>query len=553
MANYFSAFLSGVTGEGNQFKDFQHATRLYVDDLYALAPKQGFLYYVVFEIEESVLPTDSQWTNNRKREIGLLVKGCDLPKFSVDTQVLNQYNRKTYVQSKINYTPINITFHDDHANVTNALWQNYYTYYFADAASSSRQFTQKSFATPPGYRDNKYEPNTNNAVFQHTDYGLNNDQDKPFFRAITMYQLNRKKFASYTLINPMITEWSHDRLEQSTNSKLLENKMTVGYETVVYGTGSVKKDSPSGFATFHYDTTPSPLSVLGGGSASLSGPGGVIDGISEIFGDLSTDGKMSGADIFQTAIKGANTIRNAKNLNGAAVAAEGIGLLTGVIKGFGSGQNQPSSVSAGVGAIGGGVALSLFRIKADKTTVAKSANVTNPTSSQVTQDDVAENGTANGQNVAPPTTTIDPNDVTGMEDQLSAQEELIADTQNQIEASSAMQSTWESKLAAAREAGDDEGQAEIMAQMAASNYTAPDKLQLNLNKLQTDRASTAAALEIANQNLQSPSTISVDISQIPNLSAEAAKYDSSNNADYLIGQMGTNSVNVDKWSKENYV
>lgn len=528
MPDYFSAFLSGVTGEGTEFKDFQHASRLYVDELYALTPKQGFLYYVVFEINEKVLPTDGQWTNNRKREVGLLVKACDLPKFSVEHEVLNQYNRKTYAQTKLTYQPVQIVFHDDHANVTSALWQNYYAYYFADAASSTRQLTQKTFSTPPGYKDTKYEKNS--SIFQHTDYGLNNDQDEPFFRAISIYQINRRKFSSFTLINPLITQWDHDRLEQSVNSKLLENKMTVGYETVVYGLGSIKKDNPSGFATFHYDTTPSPLSVLGGGSASLTGPGGVMEGVSEIFGDL-TGGPMSGAGILQTAIKGANTLRNAKNLTGAAVASEGISLLTGAIS---SGKNPFSGLFGGGNgggdgtAIAGGGSLNLFRIKKEKPTVATSAEVASPSSGQVSQSDVPTNGTSNGQNVAPPNNDVTSADPTAISAQLEQQNQLISNTQSQIAEAQAAKAGWDQQLAAAT---DDDDYQNILNKQAASGYTDPTKLQENLNKQLADQAKLTSALQTANKNLNSPSTISVDVYQTSAAAVESS-YNSAVNPDY---------------------
>lgn len=556
MPDYFSAFLSGVTGEGTEFKDFQHASRLYVDELYALAPKQGFLYYVVFEINEKVLPTDGQWTNNRKREVGLLVKSCDLPKYSIEHEVLNQYNRKTYAQTKLTYQPVQITFHDDHANVTSALWQNYYTYYFADAASSTRQLTQKTFSTPPGYKDTKYEKNS--SIFQHTDYGLNNDQDEPFFRAISIYQIYRGKFSSFTLINPLITQWDHDRLEQSVNSKLLENRMTVGYETVVYGLGNIKKDNPSGFATFHYDTTPSPLSVLGGGSASLSGPGGVMEGVSEIFGDL-TSGPMSGSGIFQTAIKGANTLRNAKNLTGAAVASEGISLLTGAISGgknpfsglFGGGGGGSGGVGGDQGtAIAGGGSLNLFRIKKEKPTIATSAEVASPSSGQVSQSDVPTNGTSNGQNVAPPTNDITTTDPTEISAQVDAQNEAILNTQNQIVESQSMKGDFDRRLAAA---ADDEEYQSILNEQAASGYTDPVKLQENLTKQLADQEKLNVALQTANQNLNSPATISVDIPQIAVPSVEAVKFDTTINPDYKTIQNNINTSNGANWTKGTYV
>lgn len=42
----------------------------------------------------------------------LVAKTCDLPKFTFDTQVVNVYNHKTLVQTKMNYEPLSMSFYD---------------------------------------------------------------------------------------------------------------------------------------------------------------------------------------------------------------------------------------------------------------------------------------------------------------------------------------------------------------------------------------------------------------------------------------------------------
>ena len=54
----------------------------------------------------------------------LVAKSCELPRFSVETQVVNVYNHKTIVQTKMNYEPITMTFYDQTNNVAESLiWQ----------------------------------------------------------------------------------------------------------------------------------------------------------------------------------------------------------------------------------------------------------------------------------------------------------------------------------------------------------------------------------------------------------------------------------------------
>ena len=95
-------------------KDFKHASILYKDANYS--PKVGFLYFVNFSFSNNV----EEWRKSGKRDVGLLVKKIDLPKFEVTTDTINQYNRWTKVQTSLKYQPVNIEFHDDNNDVTNA-------------------------------------------------------------------------------------------------------------------------------------------------------------------------------------------------------------------------------------------------------------------------------------------------------------------------------------------------------------------------------------------------------------------------------------------------
>jgi hypothetical protein len=321
MANAFTNFLSQTLTTPNQVRDYQHASRLYVDDYFRLAPKAGFLYYVVFNINRNNNPIISQYLSKNGPELGLLVKNIDLPKYRIATETVNQYNKKTIVQSKIEYQPISMAFHDDHNNTTIGLWKSYYNYYFVDGKNTS------GLSIPASFGDTKYKKIGTN-IDESTAYGMNNGQTDPFFRSIEIYQLNRKQFTAFILVNPVITDFSHDKLDQ-TQTKLLENNMSIQYETVLYGTGQIKRDNPTGFATIHYDSTPGPLSVFGGGNSSILGPGGIIPGIGEVLGG---GGDTSPLGLFKTARGVASLAKNAKNITKAGILAEGYGILDKVAR-----------------------------------------------------------------------------------------------------------------------------------------------------------------------------------------------------------------------------
>lgn len=222
--------------------DFSHASRLFVDADLRLAPKVKFLYHVVFGINTDALIT-SGFKYKHQTELNMLVKKVDLPAFSLETGTLNQYNRKKTYQTKIAYQPINLTFHDDGYGVTRKLWENYYQYYYADSKSA------EIF--------NSYDPrnSTKSGKLILSPYGLNNGSTKPFFKNITVYQLTKGEWNSFTLINPMITQWKHDSLNYS-ESAPVEHTLTLIFESVVYNSGTGK---PPLFAQEHYDTAHSPL------------------------------------------------------------------------------------------------------------------------------------------------------------------------------------------------------------------------------------------------------------------------------------------------------
>jgi hypothetical protein len=322
MSNLFDGFLNntlyGATHPKGQMGDYQHAARTFTDDTFRLAPKQKFLYHVSFSINTDALKNTSLDQRHRN-EINLMVKTIALPNFTIGTETLNQYNRKKIVHTKIDYLPITVKFNDDNMGLVNQLWQNYYGYYFADSRTSK--------SIPGSYN----RTSMRGKEFIRGRYGFDNDSPIPFFRKVTIYQMARHQYVSYTLVNPVITAWNHEQLDYK-SSEPHENSMTLGYEAVYYGSGRVRRGDPEGFALEHYDTSPSPLSVAGGGTANLFGDGGVIAGASEVLGDIfSGDAFENPANFISTAIKTVNTYENSKRLTKAGIAAEGRNVITGTL------------------------------------------------------------------------------------------------------------------------------------------------------------------------------------------------------------------------------
>ena len=280
MANIFDGFLNQVA-TGDQIKDRQHASRLYVANNYALSPKYNWLYHVYFELNDELSSIRGQ---DKLIEHGMLAKSVDLPSFNIATKTLNNYNRPSIVQTKLGYNAININFHDDSSDVVRNLWYDYYTYYYRDADigydGPSGGINPVMFARSK-YVTGENRETLNRFGYTPRKYGMANDNQ--YIKAIRIYSLHQKRFSEYTLVNPFISAFAHGSHNNGENG-ILEHTMTVNFETVLYASGYVTANTVRGFADLHYDKSASPLTALGGGTNSIMGPGGMLSAVDTIIG-----------------------------------------------------------------------------------------------------------------------------------------------------------------------------------------------------------------------------------------------------------------------------
>ena len=331
-------FLTGFFG-GQGLKDYAHASKTFRTNGYELAPRNKFLFHVYFNLNTAEIPTLANiFPASARSELGLLVKTIQLPTYSLDTETLNQYNRKRIIQKKINYLPVSMTFHDDGGDLSRLLWYNYYSYYYKDpnqqyGSAPNMNGSMGQVANEPGFSYGNrdiYDANrsVNDWGFIGEAYdqgaagasgGPGGDQTTgkpPFFRDITVYGLDQHKWASYVLINPLIKEWKHDQYNYSEGGGTMENSMTVEYETVKYYSGAIGGSRPDtnvkGFADpAHYDNIRSSL-ARPGSTRSVLGQGGLLDAGIGIVRDLQSGdvtgviGAIQKAGTTYNTFKGAN-------------------------------------------------------------------------------------------------------------------------------------------------------------------------------------------------------------------------------------------------------
>ena len=308
MSNLKDAFLFNLTA-GTHLRDAQHAHKIYTNSNFTFAPKQKYMYHVVFQPNAEVGNSTTANSFLFQKELGVLVKSTDLPSFRASVENKQQYNRKKNIQTRLDYQDIRMTLHDDNLGAVRAMLKEYYKYYFADG---NRGTSGSQAAYLP--RD-KYFGDVPN-------YGLNNRKRTPFFSYITIYQLARRQWFAYTLVNPLLSAWDHGGVD-STDGGFNEASMSVAYEGVLYSEGTVDQNPIVGFgdAEVGYDVEPSPLGIIDNAMGGEFGAGGLLPAllgaaVNEFFG-----GGQSSTSNFSAAAAGAVT---------SAVVAAATGGSTGV-------------------------------------------------------------------------------------------------------------------------------------------------------------------------------------------------------------------------------
>jgi hypothetical protein len=329
-------FLKGFFGTADGLKDYSHASKTFRSNGYELSPRTKFLFHVFFNINTGEIPALANlFGNGDIGTVGMMVKTAQLPSYTIAVETMNQYNRKHLVQSKIEYNPVQIVFNDDQGDLIRNMWYNYFTYYYKDPSQQYGNLANingsigdlATLANGFGYNNSDLYSNSR----QVNDWGYigegyqdssiftgGNDTKPPFFKDIQIYGLSQKKFASYVLINPLITEWQHDTYDYSQGAGVMTHTMTLKYETVKYFSGYVGGSHPSttvpGFADpNHYDTVPSSI-ARPGSTNTVFGQGGIVDAGIGLIEDLQAleTGRGSLATVIG-AVQKVNALNNYRN------------------------------------------------------------------------------------------------------------------------------------------------------------------------------------------------------------------------------------------------
>lgn len=191
-------------------------------------PRYKFMFYANLIPSDAALSTSLsglQYSRLGTYEDGVSfkIKTIDKPKIELNTTELNQYNRKRYAYTKIEYQPMTIRMYDTVDDKPLRLWMDYFTYYFADTRPKTSD-TVHQYSITDGDFSNTYD----------TGFGLNPRANRyNFFQKIELYALFGGKYTQTNYINPKIIsiDWSN---HETDSSDMGEITMTFKYEAVEY-------------------------------------------------------------------------------------------------------------------------------------------------------------------------------------------------------------------------------------------------------------------------------------------------------------------------------
>lgn len=197
-------------------------------------PRYRFMYFVNFVPSASALAKYSDYKdlgNWQTREgISFKVHTIDKPRVDLNATELNQYNRKRFAYTKVEYQPLTLRMYDTADDKPLQLWYRYFSYYFGDSRPKNAGIYKNTVV------GNEMD------LSGSTGWGLNPQyEDYTFFDRIELYAIFGKRYTQLNYINPKITaiDWQNNA---SDSNEPADMQMTLRYEALEY-VGNKRIDS----------------------------------------------------------------------------------------------------------------------------------------------------------------------------------------------------------------------------------------------------------------------------------------------------------------------
>lgn len=197
-------------------------------------PRQNFGGYVSFVLDRDLFGTLYDNANNDELKVRMssLVRTADFPQVEFKTQTLNEYNRKKIVNTGVEYQPVTIRVVDTVSNAWLTLIMKYFAYHYMNPRNKNnvgeRDVATVNYGQGGGeFIASQFGPGGN---FDSNQAGYNINQNPHFFERIDYVLYHAQKGIQYSLINPVMTGFTHTPLDYASN-EVMEFSMTFQYES----------------------------------------------------------------------------------------------------------------------------------------------------------------------------------------------------------------------------------------------------------------------------------------------------------------------------------
>lgn len=185
-------------------------------------PRSKYMYFARFEAN-SQATTLYPWLAklaSADQGVSFKIKNIDKPKVELNAVELNQYNRKRWAYTKVEYQPVTVRLFDTVDNRPLQMWKDYFVYYFGDSRAN-KSILMNDYTVSGTFNDG-------------TGWGLRPmAEELSFFSKLEIYSLFGRKYTKTTYLNPKITmiDWQQ---YDSSSSEPDEVSITLRYEAIEY-------------------------------------------------------------------------------------------------------------------------------------------------------------------------------------------------------------------------------------------------------------------------------------------------------------------------------
>lgn len=201
-------------GDSILFRDSHLASVITTSDnlWYKNVPRYKFSYYVKF------VPNTSDASISY---LPFCIKMLEKPSFTMESQTLNQYNKKRIIYTGRRYNPISMEFWDTANNTFYDFFQMYMNYYFADSTNITPLSWMKDTTAAKFHKENGF------GYTIPAGSTLTNDS---LLSTIQVYEMYGGLYRMYEMVNPKITEVKFDALDSTAGGDLSKVRINLEYE-----------------------------------------------------------------------------------------------------------------------------------------------------------------------------------------------------------------------------------------------------------------------------------------------------------------------------------